>query len=571
MEPRPIRVRETTHVLRIGSLRVRRHRGRVVEFEDAPNRDGSRVERESNGRRPSKQKAEDGGSRGVNLPLLLAAHLGRSKNRKTLQSTLTSGYGGNQPSTNSGGIFFLTILGLHEEQRIFGFVHGLKKRSLVEFLSTDLPTTYKGLKMGIVVSTIHKAIKFHTSRGIDTVFSTYEPNKVEEGHKKIRETIPEVTKNVISCVDTEEKIIVNDNTLSKNQAEEAWIGSKTKKAGYKVAYGITKEGILREVKDQTWVANPLMHQIKIAKGDEDETAFFIGKGVFCYQKMPFGLKNARATYQRLVDKVFNDQIRLWSINMKQNLNKCSFGVEEGPFLEHLFTKQGIKANTSKFKAIINMKPPRTLKEIQSLNEKSAALSRFFSKGADKSLPFFKTLKSCTEKKTIQPENSGQIAKWAIELGKHDIKFEGRESVKGWILADFLVLTPFVEEKDMEIKKPKAVNKAPNTWKLYNDKALSFNNSGAGLMLVSPEGKEYTYASRFEFETTNNEAEYETLLAGLRIANEMEIRDLAIFIDPQLVANQVKGLLEARQLIIKQYLEKTKGFSKSFDTYSVEHI
>ncbi|GJR80571.1 hypothetical protein Tco_0151356 [Tanacetum coccineum] len=52
MEPRPIRVRETTLVLRIGSPRVRRHRGRVVELEDAPNRDGSRVERESDGRRP---------------------------------------------------------------------------------------------------------------------------------------------------------------------------------------------------------------------------------------------------------------------------------------------------------------------------------------------------------------------------------------------------------------------------------------------------------------------------------------------------------------------------------------
>ncbi|GJY63945.1 reverse transcriptase domain-containing protein [Tanacetum coccineum] len=50
------------------------------------------------------------------------------------------------------------------------------------------------------------------------------------------------------------------------------------------------------------------HQIQMAEGDEDKTAFFAGEGVFCYRKIPFGLKNAGATYQRLVDKVFHDQI-----------------------------------------------------------------------------------------------------------------------------------------------------------------------------------------------------------------------------------------------------------------------
>ncbi|GKB24146.1 hypothetical protein Tco_0863547 [Tanacetum coccineum] len=65
-------------------------------------------------------------------------------------------------------------------------------------------------KMGIVVSTIHAAIKFCTPCGIGTVFSTYEPNKVKEGQKKVKETVPEVTKDVLSCLDAEERIIVND-------------------------------------------------------------------------------------------------------------------------------------------------------------------------------------------------------------------------------------------------------------------------------------------------------------------------------------------------------------------------
>ena len=87
--------------------------------------------------------------------------------------------------------------------------------------------------------------------------------------------------------------------------------------------------------------------------------------------------------------------------MKLNPKKCSFGVEEGQFLGHLITKQGIKANPSKVKAITDLQAPKTLKEVQSLNGKLAALSRFLSKGADRSLPFFKTLKGCMDKKTFQ--------------------------------------------------------------------------------------------------------------------------------------------------------------------------
>ncbi|GKG42852.1 reverse transcriptase domain-containing protein, partial [Tanacetum coccineum] len=70
-------------------------------------------------------------------------------------------------------------------------------------------------------------------------------------------------------------------------------------------------------------------------------------------------------------------------------------------------------------------------------------------------------------------------------------------------------------RDREIKDEEAKRKEPgpkNAWKLFTDGASSSDGSGAGLILINPEGKEYTYALRFEFETTNNEAEYEALLA-----------------------------------------------------------
>ncbi|GJZ04460.1 hypothetical protein Tco_0537735 [Tanacetum coccineum] len=94
IEPRHVRVRETTSFLRTRSSRARRQRERVVEFEDTPNMEGSKVERKPEGIRPSKHGVDDNRSQGMNLPPLLAAHLGRSKNGQPLQSSLTSAYGG---------------------------------------------------------------------------------------------------------------------------------------------------------------------------------------------------------------------------------------------------------------------------------------------------------------------------------------------------------------------------------------------------------------------------------------------------------------------------------------------
>ncbi|GKA63269.1 hypothetical protein Tco_0762875 [Tanacetum coccineum] len=717
MEPRPVRVRETTPICHTESSRVQRQKKRVVEFEDAPNRDGIRVERKSEGGRPLERRAEDSKHQGMNLPhswavtpplgeplpITLMGDMPRRPLRAIIFLHLMDYTGCLTPfvcwiedyplpdrlkmpshvgSYDEKGDpdnylhLFEDILGLHEEQRISGFVHGLKIRSLVEFLSTDLLTTYNGLmektytwieakkvatngasndhresfdrfiknsswdnnkgkknrdmfspylesnqgllsnlsksprellatekatktfeqpprmigsrwshdmskycyfhkdhrhdtsqcrelrrqvkeamklrqlshlvkgitkgkakvldtqlgdwkkgdkymvkaeahilminreghtpkrktaegpisgigeitfppisgvnnssdlviikpsiralrvgskvlivsfsestlgiskrtamqKMGIVVSMIHEAIKFHTPRGIDTIFSAYAPDKIEEGQKKFKEARLEIMKGFLSYVEAEERIVVSDKypdqtivikkqlpTSFKKKLQDllrsninvfAWIYAdmmgiprtimvggkpfntehklneykhitpiKQKKHGLspdrsevacKEVEELMKAGILRRVKNQTCVANLVM--VKIS--------------------------DRGATYQRLVDKVFSDQIRrnlkayvdnmvikstseedmlkdiqetfnrFWSVNMELNPKKCSFGVEEGSFLGHLITKQGIRANPSKVKVVTNLEPPKTLKDVQSLNGKLAALSRF---------------------------------------------------------------------------------------------------------------------------------------------------------------------------------------------------
>ncbi|GJR44108.1 reverse transcriptase domain-containing protein [Tanacetum coccineum] len=136
-------------------------------------------------------------------------------------------------------------------------------------------------------------------------------------------------------------------------------------------------------------------------------------------------------------------------------------------------------------------------------------------------------------------------------------------------ADFLPEIPF-DDSEKKVKE-KEVSDPSNEWKLYTDGASSSDGAGARLMLIDPAGKEYTYAIRFEFETTNNEIEYEALLAGLHIAQEMEITKVAIFLDSQLVVNQIKGTYAAKQLSIKSYLQKVKTALKGFEGYTFEHV
>ncbi|GJU65214.1 reverse transcriptase domain-containing protein [Tanacetum coccineum] len=129
------------------------------------------------------------------------------------------------------------------------------------------------------------------------------------------------------------------------------------------------------------------HQIKMAKEDEEKTAFITSQGIFCYSKMPFDLKNAGLTYQRLVDKAFQRQI---GRNLEVSTN-------------------GLRACPDKADTVLSLPSPRCIKDVQKLNGKLASLNRFWSKSAEKSLPFFKTLKKCTKKSDFQWTQEAEAA------------------------------------------------------------------------------------------------------------------------------------------------------------------
>ena len=82
--------------------------------------------------------------------------------------------------------------------------------------------------------------------------------------------------------------------------------------------------------------------------------------------------------------------------MKLNLSKCVFGVIAGKFLGFMVSQRGIEVNPEKVRAIMELAPPKTVKELQSLNGKIAALNRFVSRVTNKCLPFFRILKKSFE-------------------------------------------------------------------------------------------------------------------------------------------------------------------------------
>ena len=147
------------------------------------------------------------------------------------------------------------------------------------------------------------------------------------------------------------------------------------------------------------------NQIKMSKEDQERTSFVTSQGLFCYKVMSFGLKNIRVTYQRLMKKMFTHQIgrnvqvyvddmlvkslrendhlndlqetsdTLRSYKMKLNPSKCMFGITTKKFLGFMVSQRSIKVNPEKVRAIMELGPSRTVKEVQSLNGKNRSLKQ----------------------------------------------------------------------------------------------------------------------------------------------------------------------------------------------------
>ncbi|XP_072084713.1 uncharacterized protein [Arachis hypogaea] len=373
------------------------------------------------------------------------------------------------------------------------------------------------------------------------------------------------------------------------------LGTEKRAASMSEVNKLIDAQFIRELRFTTWLANIVMQ---------------IGRNVEVYvDDMVVKTKVGHPHIEDL-DEIFT-QVRKY--NMRLNPEKCAFGVQGGKFLGFILTSRGIEANPEKCQAILDMHSPKTIKEVQRLTGRLAALSRFLPCLAAKSFNFFQCLKKTTRhfswneeceeafmglkqflskppvlqkpklgeplylylsitdvtissviiiennkdqqpvyfvSKSLQnaelrypileklvlalifsarrlrpyfqshtiivrtahplrqilskPELAGRLIKWSIELSEFDIHYQPRGSVKSQCLADFVA----------ELSCPNSDDKG-HPWTLFVDGASNPQGSGAGILLESSDGIVIEHSLRFSFKASNNQAEYEALIAGLR--------------------------------------------------------
>ena len=142
-----------------------------------------------------------------------------------------------------------------------------------------------------------------------------------------------------------------------------------------------------------------------------------------------------------------------------------------------------------------------------------------------------------------------MALWAIELSKFDVQYRPRTAVKGQIVVDFITEYTQSEDKGVEGQK---------LWSIHTDGSSTQRSGGAGVVIQTPEGDKIECMIRLDFPTTNNEAEYEALVAGLDLAKAVGVENMIIHCDSQVITSQVNGNYECRNERMKKYLEEVKS-------------
>ena len=161
--------------------------------------------------------------------------------------------------------------------------------------------------------------------------------------------------------------------------------------------------------------------------------------------------------------------------------------------------------------------------------------------------------------------TGRIAKWGTRLGAFDIRYKPRNSMKGQVLADFA--TEFSPRDEGEM----VYHVECRPWRVFVDGASSAMGAGAGIVIITPKEIQLEHSFRLGFRASNNEAEYEALLTGLKIVLGMDAQNVEAYLDSQLVVNQVQGSFKARDSQMKKYLRVVKQVMDKFCTTKVVQV
>jgi ribonuclease HI len=175
-----------------------------------------------------------------------------------------------------------------------------------------------------------------------------------------------------------------------------------------------------------------------------------------------------------------------------------------------------------------------------------------------------------------PNITGRVAEWAMELQPFEISFKTTKVIKSKALAEFTAewTDPFVDEPP-EVESTLPGEETPGLWTMHFDGAFNLSGAGAGAILTSPSGDKLFYAVQLCFgpghKVSNNIAEYEGLLAGLRAANALGIKRLIIKGDSLLILNFSNKSYTPKDEHMAAYLEEHRKMEKCFQGLELKHV
>ncbi|XP_020963343.1 uncharacterized protein LOC110264980 [Arachis ipaensis] len=159
----------------------------------------------------------------------------------------------------------------------------------------------------------------------------------------------------------------------------------------------------------------------------------------------------------------------------------------------------------------------------------------------------------------RPELAGRLIKWSVELSEFDIHYESRKTLKSQVLADFI---------------SEMTNDTHNTevsWSIHVDGASNKEGSGAGILLKEGDKVVAEQSLQFCFNASNNQAEYEALLAGLKLALQLHIPRITAYCDSSLVVHQIKGKFQVKDPLLEKYWLITKDLISKFKEFNIIHV
>ena len=149
----------------------------------------------------------------------------------------------------------------------------------------------------------------------------------------------------------------------------------------------------------------------------------------------------------------------------------------------------------------------------------------------------------------KPKATGRMVQKAIELSQFDIEYHPRTTIKAQALADFIA--------EFTLPNEDSLTDEVDRWTIQTDGSSAQRKGGVGVVITTPDGKVLKYRVQLKFPATNNEAEYEGILTGLRLRKTLGAKNLLIQSDSKLVIGQIRGEYEAKEERMHKYLKLTK--------------